>query len=251
MQIRRLTLNTIKGNPRYQKAVAMAICIKNATGRSSIVLNYNPNKIQQLTKISPNTFKKYLPIMIELDLVKFVGKDNQHLVIRRMHSKQEKRNIDIHRFCFKSFTEIYRSLRAFLVLLVQHRKDYIQRILQIAQHPRKGQDCKAARKTVRNLVRKGVLRSPQDEYKELGISYDHFAKETGNCARTCQRIVAYALKKRWWRKKHHFEWIYMPGVNYRYVDGCTFTLANYGCVVRANTYTLSRGICGSLGGGTK
>ena len=249
MKLRRRIINETKGDPRKQKAVALAICIKRSCGRNSTVKDYNPNKIQKLTGISPNTFTKYLPTMVEMGLVRFDGKNGEHLVVRCLHSSKDDRNVDIHRFCFNSFTEVYRSLRAFLVVLVQVRKDYVSRILQIATDPKKGQNCSAAKKKVRNLVRRGILRTVNEKVKELGISYKRFAKETGNCERTCERIVQYAIKRRWWKKHTHYEWTYMPGVNSMPVEGYLFTTRDYGFNVGANTYTLSNRIrrcCGMV-----
>lgn len=246
MQIRKRTMNEITGNPRMQKAVALAVFMKHTLGRYSTIANYNPNKVYRLTGVNQNTFRSYLPLMVEMGLVGFEGHNNEHLVVCRLHSKIRKRNIDIHRFCFKSFKEVYNSLRSFLALRIQQRKDFVQRTLQIANNPRNGQDCKKARNIVKRLVRSGVLKSPNETFKEWGISLKRIAKETGNCVRTAQRIVGYACKKRWWQKTTHFEATYMKNVCRTPVYGYTFTTMNYGFVVSANTYCLSVGISASL-----
>lgn len=200
-----------------------------------------------MARIHTETFKKYLPIMVDMGLVRFDGKNNEHLVICCMRSKHKARNVDIHRFSFKSFKSVYNSLRAFLVLILQQRKDYVARTLQIARNPRKGQDFNSARKAVKRLVRQGVLKSVYDNVKELGLSYKRIAKEVGVCVRTAERVVFFALQKRWCRKQTHFLRVEMRGVNRMYVEGFTFTTRNYGFIVSANTYTLSRGIRQSLG----
>ena len=80
MKLRRRIINETKGDPRKQKAVALAICIKRSCGRNSTVKDYNPNKIQKLTGISPNTFTKYLPTMVEMGLVRFDGKNGDKVL---------------------------------------------------------------------------------------------------------------------------------------------------------------------------
>ena len=242
MQIRRKIMNEIVGSPRKQKAVAMAIRLKISSGRTSTIQNYNPNKIRKLIGCHSKTFDKYLPLMVEMNLVHFEGINNEHLVVNKLHASNSDRNVDIHRFSFKSFTEVYRSLRAFLFLMLQARKDYVQRTLQIARNPRKGRDFLSAIKSVKRLVKRGVLNSVNDKFEELGLSLKRIAKETGNCVRTAERIVDYATNKRWCKKHTHFEWFEMRGVNYMYVEGFTFTTKNYGFVVKANTYTLSDGM---------
>lgn len=227
--------------------MALALYLKKLCRRDSTIHNYNPYKIQKFARIHPNTFKSYLPLMVEMGLVGFDGKNNEHLVIYCLHSKHKARNVDIHRFSFKSFKSVYNSLRAFLVLILQQRKDYVVRTLQIARNPRKGQDFNSARKAVKRLVRQGVLKSVYDNVKELGLSYKRIAKEVGVCVRTAERVVSYVLQKRWCRKQTHFLRVEMRGVNRMYVEGFTFTTRNYGFIVSANTYTLSRGIRQSLG----
>lgn len=232
--------NLIKGDPRKQKAAAIALCLKYVCGRNSIIRNFNPNKISKLIHVSPNTFTKYLPVMLSIGIVHFEGTRNEHLVVSKLHSSHKERNIDIHRFDFKSFDTIFQSLRAFIALLIQKRKDYVRRILQLAYNPYPGDDCKAARRKVKTLVRQGILKVIR--WTERGISYKRFATELGCCVRTAQRVIEYAISKRWCRKETHFGYRYMKGVNYLELDNYTFTTRDYGFVVSANTYTLSPGI---------
>lgn len=240
-------MNTIKGDTRKQKAVAIALYLKEKLGRSSTIINYTPYKVQKLTKIHTRTFVKYLPLMKEMGLVSFCGKSGEHLVINRLHSKVKNRNIDVHRFSFRSFTDVYRSLRAFLLLLIQQRKEYVRHTLQIARNPKNWGEFSAARKAVKRLVRRGILKRQDEKPKECGISYKRIARECGVCVRTAEEVVKYAIGKGWCRKQTHFEWTLMPNVNRMPVFGYLFTTHNYGFNVTANTYTLSTGIKRSLG----
>ena len=66
MELSLRIINKIKGAPRKQKAVAIALCLKHVSGRDSIIRNVNPNKIHTLIGISPNTFTTYLPLMLDM-----------------------------------------------------------------------------------------------------------------------------------------------------------------------------------------
>lgn len=230
----------MKASPRKQKAVAIALCLKYRCDRNSIVRNYNPNKIGNIIGISPNTFKTYLPLMLEMGLVRFDGANNEHLVVCCLHSSHKSRNIDVHRIDFRSYKEAYNGLRAFLLLRIQKQKDFVRRTLQLAFNPLPWDDCKKAQKKVKGLVRQGVIKGL--EYIEKGLSYKRLAKETGNCIRTAQNIVQYAADRKWWKKETHFNPIYMRGIHYLDIEGFTFTTNNYAYAVMANTYTLSRSI---------
>ena len=240
MQIRRRTINECKGEPRLQKALAFAIYLKFKLGRSSFMESYSINKIHNLTRISATTIKKYLPILIENGWVSFCGKQNKHLVVSNLSSHTKGSNIKIDRFCFDSFKDVYNSIRSFLAILIQARKDFIKRTIQIATNPKVGENCKAARKTVKRLVRKGIIRNV--EYKEYGLSYKRIAKELGNCARTAFRVMQYAIKKKLVCKHNNVEQIYAPKVFYRSIIGYTFATKNNIYRVYANTYTISHGI---------
>ena len=233
-------INRIKGAPRKQKAVAIALCLKYHCNRDSVIHNYNPNKISTLIGISPNTFMVYFPLMLEMGLVRYDGANREHLVVCCMRSSHKSRNIDVHRINFKSYKEAYKGLRAFLALRVQKQKDYVRRLLQLANNPHKGDDCKSARKKVKSLVRQGIIKGLT--YVERGLSYKRIAKETGNCIKTAQSIIQYAVSKRWCKKETHFNPTYMRGIHFMECEGYTFTTHDYAYAVSANTYTLSRSI---------
>ena len=92
---------------------------------------------------------------------------------------------------------------------------------------------------MKRLVKQGIISGMDAKYKEYGLSFKRIAKETGNCARTAQRIIKYAITKGWVTKKQNFEKIFVPNINYRYVDGYTFATRNNIYKVYATTYTLN------------
>lgn len=232
-------MNECKGQPRLQKAVAMALYLKFKLGRSSMMRNYSINKIHNLTKISATTIKKYLPILKENGWVTFCGKKQQHLIVNKLSSHTENRNICVDIFCFDSFADTYRSLRSFLALIIQSHKNFIKRTLQIATNPQKGENFKDARKLVKRLVKQGILRDVYSTYKEYGLSFKRIAKETGNCVRTAQRIMQYAINKNWVKKQNHVEKVFVPNINYYKVEGYTYSTKNNLYRVYSNTYELN------------
>lgn len=242
-------MNECKGQPRLQKAVAFALYLKFKLGRSSMMRDYSINKIHKLTKISATTINKYLPILIENGWVTFCGKNQQHMVVSKLCSHTDKRNVCVDVFCFDSFTEVYRSLRSFLALIIQSHKDFIKRTIQIATNPQKGQNCKAARKLVKRLVKQGLLHDVYSTYKEYGLSLKRIAKETGNCIRTAQRIMQYAIDKNWVKKQNHTEKVFTPNINFYQVQGYTFSTKNNLYLVYANTYELNNVVTASISHG--
>lgn len=248
MHLKRRIFHNCIGNPRTQKAVALALLLKLRLGRTSTLHNWTVNKLHDASGVSASTIKKYLPIMKAMGLVHTEGKNNQHLVIGRISSHTAHRNICIDEFCFDSFKEIYNSLRAFIALAIQSRKDFVKRILQTCQNPLNHNEFVKARKALKRLVKRGVLRGVDAAYKELGLSYKHIAQETGNCIRTAQRIMKYAINMGWCKKHQNKEAYEIKGISFR--DTCeifTYSTKNYVVLMHANTYTLSEGISESLG----
>ena len=233
-------MNECKGNPRMQKAVAFAVFLKFKLGRSSMMRDYSVNKIRTATGISATTIKKYLPILIQKGLVSFCGKNRQHLIVRKLASSTDCRNICIDKFCYDSYKDVYRSLRAYLALIVQAHKDFVKRTIQIATDPARWDNFKAARKLVKRLVKQGILESLHSTYKECGLSLKRIATETGNCVRTAQRVVKYAIERNWVKKHRNFERIFAPKVNFHQIEGYTFSTRNNIYKINANTYEINR-----------
>lgn len=240
MVIRRKIIRECKGNPLMQKTVAMAIYIKFILGKTSNLPDYSVNKLHKITHIAPTSIKKYIPIMIKKGWAMI---RNGSLTILCMRSHNTGRNINIDRFNFESFKETYRSLRAFIALSIQARKDYIRRTLLLVNNPKSAKENKVARKKVRSLVRRGFLDSLYQKYMEAGLSLKRIAKETGNCVRTAQRIMQYAIRQKWCKKQHHF--LKFPAKKYflEFIPSKHAFMSNgFVYIVQANTYTLSKGI---------
>lgn len=236
MQVRRKIINEVKGTPMLQKALAITLLLKYKAGRNSIIKDYSINKLNKLTHISPTTLNKYLPIMERMGWICYVGKKKQHLVIRKIASHSKVRNINVDKFCFDTFKDIYNSIRTLLFSLIQARKDFIRRTIQIVANPTKWDNYKAARKNMKRLVRNGIVDSIYSKYKEFGLSYKRIAKEIGNCARTAFNVVKYAIAKGFVDRHKHQAFIPAKGICYRHVDGYTFSTRNNIYRIYANTY---------------
>lgn len=237
MKIRRNILLQCKGDKLMMKAIAMLLVLKDKAGACSSVRGFSYRRLSGILSVSPTTVKKYVRVWQEKGLVGYVGRDGDILVVRNIKSGTAHRNFDIKSFDLSSFKSAYHSLRAFLALTLQARKEYVRRIIRMATAPKRGEDYKAAIKYCNHHVRRNG--NGRLEFVEGGMSYGYMAKRIGFCITTMQRIVRYAVKRKWWTKRTHFIRTYMPGVNRMPVPGYMFTTLNYGFRVSANTYELS------------
>lgn len=251
MQLRRKTFYGCKGDPHLQKALAIALYLKYILGRTSTLHDWSINKLHRISRISATTLKKFMPILRRQGWVRFYGKNNQHLIISKLASHTRGRNIEVDAFCFDSYKETYNSLRAFIALAIQHRKDFIKRTIQTYHDPSSYNEFIKARKTLKRLVTKEILKGTDVKYEELGLTFKRIAKETGNCIRTAQRIMGYAINKGWCFKEHHYIKRRLKGICFR--DGgefFSFSTRNYIYIKKPNSYILSPSIDTYLGNGS-
>lgn len=247
MYLRRKLLTDIKGKPMLQKALSFCLYLKHCVGHSSMVLNCSINKLHTITKVSATTIKKLMPIIEAQGWVSYHDKNKRHLCISNLSSKHKERNICVDKFSFRAYKLTYKSLRAFLALMIQVQKDYIKRLLLTKANPRNGKEYRAAKKKVKRLVKRGILDSMYQTYKECGISYKRFAEQIGCCVRTAIGVIGYAIRKKWAKKEKHSQQFYAPLVCKHKIEDFTFSMKNNLYIVSANTYTLSPSIKRSLG----
>lgn len=239
MKLRRRTLNEIKGQPKLQKALAIALLVKSRLDRKQTIRDYNITKISDIAKVSPTTIKKYMPILKRMGLVALFGRNKQHITFRAVHSKTNNRNVDITQFKLDNFLNVLRSIQAYLAIAIQARKEYVKRTIQIANNPNNLKDYKDARQEVKRLVRRGYLHDVKQQYEEYGISYKRFAKEIGICERTAFDVIVFAISNGWLVKHKNVIQVYAPKVNYRKIKGFTFSTEDNLYIVKANTYTIT------------
>ncbi len=235
MQVRRELILGTMGNKTDQKAVVLLMLLKSRLGITSSLSNASINKIAACAGVSPTTIKRYIPIWTAMGLVEWRGHNNNVFVVRRMASSTRHRNIIVRSLDFTSFKGLYQSFRSFLFMIANSRKEFMKRLIRIANDPQKGEDYKSARKSCNHYARmekgdNGYV------YHEWGFSYKGIGKALGFCARTAEKIVDFAIKRQWCVKKRHFKATFIPNLIASYLDGFTFTTRNFGFVVSANTY---------------
>lgn len=239
MEIRYKLFNDMAYDKDAQKALSLALCLRAVAHKNVIIRNFSPNKIRALTGCSAKTFKKYLPKMLKMGLVSTCGKHDNHLSIKSFGSRRKKRNINIE-VKTESFRKTYEYIRALVFTHRVARKRRIERLLQALHDPKTNKEFKKARDKMRRLVKNGILHDRNMKYDEYGYSFKGIAKAAGVCVRTAQRIVKYAIKKRWVKKENHADCYYAPGISFSYVEWATYTNQNFIIVVKANTYQLSK-----------
>lgn len=246
MKLRRKLIIQAKGDRTLQKCLAIALIFKDRL-KTSRIPHYNVNKVCQAVGISHKTAKRYMLRMEEYGLVHFEGKaENRVLIVNSISSHTSNRNINVDEMDLSSFFYAYRSVQSFIFMYIQHNKDFIRHLLQAKHDPDSPEQFRKVRRQVKNLVKQGKLDSVDVQYKEYGLSLEKIAKTVGCCIRTIQRVVDFATFEQWVEKEQHFEWFPAPGINYKQVDGFTFSTKDALCIVRPNTYILSSSISQAL-----
>lgn len=244
MKLRRRTLGEMKGQPRMQKALAIAILVKSRLDRTQTIKNYTISKISNLAGVSPTTIRKYMPILKNMGFVAFFGNNNQHITFKSLHSPISNRNVDAREFELDTLQNVVRSIQAYIALSIQAKREFIKRTIQTVANPKTTKELRTAREKVKRLVKKGILHDRYEKFKDFGISYEKFAQEIGVSKKTAIGVIAFAINKGWVSKQKNVEQVFAPKVNHRKVEGYTFSTNNNLYIVKANTYTLhNQSIC--------
>lgn len=236
MHIRRTTLLQIIGDKAAQKAVSLLLLLKSRLGKTSSIKNASLNKIAGISGCHPNTIKRYLSLWVEMELVEWQGKNKDILVVKKLHSKNKKKNVCIEKLDYSTFKDLLHTMRALLFLVLQSHKSFIKRLIRVATNPKRGEDFKRARKLSESYA---VRENGELKYKEHGFSFKKISEKLGYCTKTAQKIVKTAINRHWCNKTRNYERQLLPNVCGMYVEGYTFTTRNYGYRVYANTYELS------------
>lgn len=233
-QLRRHIFYNSRGNANMIKALALAIYIKHNVV-SSTITNYTTNKLRNLTGLSYSAITKRMNTLKQLGFVKFVGNNNQHLVIGNMTSHCKHRNIDLSKCVVNSVKDIEKSLYAMFMLEIQKRKDFVKHTIQSVNNPSNLEEHKKARQISK---RYGYDR----EFKEYGISYKTIAKKLGVCLQKAFEIVKFAIVNNMIVKYKHCKQLYVKGIKnaQKFCDfnDVTFFTNNNAYKVYANSYEL-------------
>ena len=223
----RLVLEMFRSN-ELLKAVAMSLLVRKRINGNT-VRNFTINKLATITGMHATTIKKRLHTLKECGLVSYNGKS---LIFRSLVSRHKQRNVRLAKVAYDKIKDVERSLQAILVAVMQIRKDFVKRTILTAHNGRYPKEVKRAQKLSRRY-------KWGHDYVERGLGYEKIAKTLRCCKATATKIVNFAIDRSILKKETHYDYTFMPGVNYRYVDSYTFTTKNYGFVVRANTYQVA------------
>lgn len=233
-QLRRHIFYNSRGNANMIKALALAVYIKHNVV-SSTITNYTTNKLRNLTGLSYSSITKRINTLKQLGFVKFVGRNNQHLVIGNMTSHCKHRNIDLSKCVVDSVKDIEKSLYAMFILEIQKRKDFVKHMIQSVNNPSNLVEHKKARQICK---RYGYDR----EFKEYGISYKTIAKKLGVCLQKAFEIVKFAIENNMIVKYKHCKQLYVKGIKnaQKFCDfnDVTFVTNNNAYKIYANSYAI-------------
>lgn len=235
--IRRKTYTLLKGRKNVTQAVALALFVKSRI-KSSTITNFSYNKLKNLTGLHITTLKKRIDILRKLNLISFIGKNNEHLCFVCLSDrKHKKKNVNLDYLNFSSIKDIEKSLFASLLIEIQKRKEFAKHTINNAVD---GHDNKLVKSSRRICRRYGFGR----EFVDNGISYKRIAREMGVSIKTAMLIVKYSVENGFLRKIHRQIQVYVKGIksmlNYleKEVD-FTFCTKDNEYYIYANLYELT------------
>lgn len=229
-------------NDRLVKAMSLAIFVKNHIV-SSTINNYTVDKIHRITSLHSSTIKKRLNTLKQMGLIRFVGKNKEHMVFESITSSSEHRNVYAELVMFDNIKDIEKALYALLVIEIQKTKDFVKHTIQLANNPSTLDEHKSAKK-ICNRYGYG------NEYKEYGISYKYIAKRLGVCLQKAFNVVKFAIERGFLNKfnRQKQEFSYRIGCTSKYEENknYTFCTLNNKYTILANVYTIG-GVCYPIG----
>lgn len=248
MQLRRSALYWAKGNKVRIETLAFLVMLKKHSVQSTIN-NFSVNKVSSITGCSWATCKKYIALLVDLELVDFNGEKNL-LTIRRISSGTKHRNLCIDGIDFRKLKLAKDSIRHLIHMLSLSARHTVKKAIRIANNPKNWMkegyfdNRNAALQFCKKFVDQNA-ETGKYEYKELGVSYKTIAKEFGCCAMTAFRIIKDGIHAHLFTKHKHYEYkkldygMLKEHENYGEMFGYTFiTKKGYGFKVGANSYEL-------------
>lgn len=231
-------------NPLLRKAVAFSLFVKNNTA-SSVIKNWNINKLHMLTGVSANVVSKRVSTLREYGLIAVEGMHGEHLVFKSLHSNTSHRNIALPSLRFvtdgsknknskaQQIKSIEDMLAAMLLVEIQKHKNYAEQTIQKSLNPSSKKEYKKATKTCNRL-------NYGRKFVDNGISYKYMAKKIGFSTFSAQNLVKFAVKHHLVEKiKTAYKKIHGIG---KYIEdmvtGYTFYYHNSIYKIYANRYAL-------------
>lgn len=206
--------------------------------KGGFIRNWSFNQLAAITGTSPSTSKKYINELLDCGIAFIEGRGN--LRLKKMHSNSDHRNIRIDSLDLSSFKDACRSVQATAFLLKQASKDRVKSTTRSLAHPNSVEVLKKARRFCSRVV-SASKDAHSFVYRELGLSLAKISEICGVCVRTAQRIVGFALSRKWCSKEKRCVSHFTPAANYRDMSefGYHFSTKNYSYRILANCYSLS------------
>lgn len=242
MQLKRSILYWAKGNKSRIEALAFLVMLKKYSSQSTIN-RFSVNKISTITGCSWATCKKYIRILIDLNIVGYSNED-RILVLKRLSSGTKHRNIPVDGLDFRKLKYAKDSVRHLIHMLSLSAKRFIRESIRTVTNPKKWpskkqkDDYDKAVKFCKKFSERNA-ETGKYEYNDYGMSYKTIAKNFGVSEMTAFRIIKSGVKKHLFKKYNHYNWEHCDGTSQHCYDYFTFVWEGYGCTVTANTYELS------------
>ncbi len=196
--IRRLSRNIFKnaiGNRNKRRAISFAIFMK-AVKPTSVVKDWTPKELSNLTHLDPRTCKKYVDLLREMQLVSEHTKEgHRYLVFEPLKEGKKKNkwnsgyhtskyhNVMLGDYDTTSIKDIDIHLQALFICEVQRRKDYIQQIVSATQTPKSLRELKRAKRVCKDRG--------WNSFIDEGISFRYICKALNCSPNSVSKIIRY------------------------------------------------------------
>lgn len=221
----------------YTKAIAFSILVKQVTV-SSTVKNWNPNKLYNLTGVHPDTVKKHMAKLAEMNLIE--EHPDGTVVFKSLTDRRETRNMPSLEFDeFHTLKDIEYAIYTVVLMDIIMQKEYVKEMLDIRFDAKWRDDFRGARK----VCRKHHYDKP---YEENGIAYEGLAAILNVSKGTAEKVIDFATSHNFVEKHNRQIQVYNQGIRFLVTDmrdflaqtGATFCTKNNIYKVLANTYTI-------------
>lgn len=202
--------------------------------KSSAINNFSYNRLHNITGLHADTCRRYVKILVDMKLAEFVGKNNRTLVFRKIHSRHQRKNIDLGDIDGKSIMDFAYHLYAIFNVEIAKQKAFAKHIIDTANSGYK--NVREAKRIVRKY-------GYGNEFIERGISLKTIAKKMKCGLQKIQKIIKFCINNRFLCVQHHVTQIYDKFAQSRilfYPEEYTFATKEYLYIVEANSYSLGR-----------
>lgn len=173
------------------KALALLIYVKNVNG-ASVISNFSYNKLAKITKLSRGSIKKRLNTLGNMDLLDFVGRNNNNLLFKRVRAP--KSNIDISKIDTTSIKSIELGLRALVIVEIQRQKNYVKQQVVRGTSPKNGRMTKHEYRSFKR-ANKFCKKRGIKEFTDNGVSYNTLSKRMGVGLNKTSEAIKYGVEK--------------------------------------------------------